>query len=59
LARRFGLVLLASSAITGVVFHTSVTDSGGHLIAWIMIGVSLVLVLISVADRTLRAKAPA
>jgi MFS family permease len=57
LLRTFGYVgSIASSAITGVVFHTSVTDNGVHLIAWIMIGVSAVLVLISVADRTLRAK---
>jgi hypothetical protein len=33
-----------------------VSDSGVHLIAWIMIGVSLVLVLVSVLDRTLPAK---
>jgi MFS family permease len=57
LLRTFGYVgSIASSAITGVVFHTSVTDNGVHLIAWIMIGVSVVLVLISVADRTLQAK---
>jgi MFS family permease len=57
LLRTFGYVgSIASSAITGVVFHTSVTDNGVHLIAWIMIGVSVVLVLISVADRTLRTK---
>jgi sugar phosphate permease len=57
LLRTFGYVgSIASSAITGVVFHTSVTDSGVHLIAWIMIGVSAALVLISVTDRTLRVK---
>jgi MFS family permease len=54
LLRTFGYVgSIASSAITGIVFHTSVSDSGVHLIAWIMVGVSLVLVLISVADRAL------
>jgi MFS family permease/DNA-binding MarR family transcriptional regulator len=59
LSRTFGYVgSIASSAITGVVFHTSVTNSGVHLIAWIMIGVSVVLVALSVADRTLRAKTP-
>ena len=58
LLRTFGYVgSIASSAITGIVFHTSVSDSGVHLIAWIMIGVSLVLVLISVLDRTLPGKA--
>jgi len=60
LSRTFGYVgSIASSAITGVVFHSSVTNSGVHLIAWIMIGVSVVLVALSVADRTLRAKTPA
>jgi len=57
LLRTFGYIgSIASSAITGIVFHTSVSDSGVHLIAWIMIGVSLVLVLVSVLDRTLPAK---
>jgi MFS family permease len=57
LLRTFGYVgSIASSAITGIVFHTSVSDSGVHLIGWIMIGVSLVLVLISVLDRTLPAR---
>src|SRR5580698_2164909 len=55
LSRTFGYVgSIAASAITGLVFHTSVTDNGVHLIAWIMIGVSVVLVALSVADRTLR-----
>ncbi|HXC82794.1 MAG TPA: MFS transporter, partial [Trebonia sp.] len=57
LLRTFGYVgSIASSAITGIVFHASVSDSGVHLIAWIMIGVSLALVLISVFDRTLPGK---
>jgi len=57
LLRTFGYVgSIASSAITGIVFHASVTDSGVHLIAWIMIGVSLVLALISVLDRSLPGK---
>ena len=57
LLRTFGYVgSIASSAITGIVFHASVSDSGVHLIAWIMIGVSLALVLISVLDRTLPAR---
>jgi MFS family permease len=54
LLRTFGYVgSIASSAITGIVFHASVSDSGVHVIAWIMIGVSLALVVISVLDRTL------
>ena len=60
LLRTFGYVgSIASSAITGIVFHNSVTDHGVHVIAWIMIGVSLVLVLISAADRTLHGRAAA
>jgi MFS family permease len=57
LLRTFGYVgSIASSAITGIVFHTRVSDGGVHVIGWIIIGVSLVLVLISVADRTLPAR---
>ena len=56
LLRTFGYVgSIASSAITGIVFRTGVSDSGVHAIAWIMVGVSAALVLISVADRTPRA----
>lgn len=52
LLRTFGYAgSIASSAITGIVFHTGVSDSGVHLIAWIMTGVSLGLVLVSVLDR--------
>ncbi|HEY2172184.1 MAG TPA: MFS transporter [Mycobacteriales bacterium] len=47
---------IAASAITGIVFHTSVSDHGVHLIGWIMVGVSVVLVLMTVADRTLRTR---
>ena len=44
---------IAASAIIGVVFHTSVSDGGVHLIAVIMIGVSIAAVALSVFDRTL------
>lgn len=55
LLRTFGyLGSIAASAITGVVFHTHVSDHGVHLIAWIMVGVSVALVLMTVTDRTLR-----
>jgi len=58
LLRTFGYVgSIASSAITGIVFHAKVSDSGVHLIAWIMLAVSVVLVLISVLDRTIPRKA--
>ena len=58
LLRTFGYVgSIASSAITGIVFHNTVSDSGVHTIALIMIAVSVALVLLSVADRTLPARA--
>ena len=57
LLRTFGYVgSIAASAVTGIVFHTRVTDHGLHSIAWIMIGVSLVVVAMTLADRTLRAR---
>lgn len=57
LLRTFGYVgSIASSAVTGMVFHSSVTDGGVHLIGWIMVAVSLVLVAVSAADRTLPAR---
>jgi MFS family permease len=55
LLRTFGYVgSIASSAITGIVFHHQVSDHGVHLIAWIMIGISLGLTLLTLADQTLR-----
>ncbi|HJP73295.1 MAG TPA: MFS transporter [Pseudonocardiaceae bacterium] len=58
LLRTFGYIgSIASSAITGIVFHTNVTDDGIHLIAWIMIGISLALLAISVLDRNLPRRA--
>jgi sugar phosphate permease len=57
LLRTFGYVgSIASSAITGVVFRTSVSDGGVHLIGAIMIGVSAALLLVSVLDRALPGK---
>jgi len=57
LLRTFGYVgSIASSAITGIVFHSRVTDHGVHLIAWILIGVSLALVVMTIADRALPAR---
>jgi MFS family permease len=58
LLRTFGYIgSIAASAITGIVFHTRVSDRGVHDIAWIMVGVSVVLVLMTVTDRTLRTRA--
>ncbi|NYI93040.1 MFS family permease [Amycolatopsis endophytica] len=55
LLRTFGYAgSIASSAITGVVFHQQVSDHGIHVIAWIMIGVSLVLTVLTLAEGTLR-----
>ncbi|HXR44654.1 MAG TPA: MFS transporter [Pseudolysinimonas sp.] len=55
LFRTFGYVgSIASSAITGIVFHSSVGDGGLHVIAVIMIGVSVAAVALSFFDRTLR-----
>lgn len=55
LFRTFGYVgSIASSAITGIVFHHSVSDSGVHLIALIMIGVSIAAVALPILDRGLR-----
>jgi MFS family permease len=55
LFRTFGYVgSIASSAITGIVFHNSVSDSGVHLIGLIMIGVSIVALALSIFDRRLR-----
>jgi predicted MFS family arabinose efflux permease len=55
LMRSFGyLGSIASSAITGIVYRDHVSNSGVVTIAWIMIGVSVVLLLVTVLDRTLR-----
>ncbi|CAN5411902.1 MFS transporter [soil metagenome] len=56
LFRTFGYIgSIASSAITGIVFHTTVSDTGVHTIALIMIAVSVVALALSVFDRTLTA----
>jgi predicted MFS family arabinose efflux permease len=47
---------IASSIITGVVFRHNVTDSGLHLVAAILTGVSLVLVALTVFDRSLKSR---
>jgi MFS family permease len=54
LFRTFGYIgSIASSAITGIVFHAGVSDSGVHNIGYIMIGTSVVAVALSVFDRKL------
>lgn len=55
LFRTFGYIgSIASSAVIAIVFHTKVTDNGMHTIAIIMIAVSALALLITVADRQLR-----
>lgn len=58
LFRTFGyLGSIASSAIISIVFHTSVTDHGLHVIALIMVVVSALGLVIVVADRKLMSQA--
>jgi MFS family permease len=55
----FGYVgSIASSAIISIVFHTSVSDHGLHVIALSMIAASAVTLLVTVADRRLRTISP-
>jgi MFS family permease len=45
---------IASSAITGIVFRTSVTDHGLHIIAIILVAVGAVVLVMTVVDRQLK-----
>jgi MFS family permease len=55
LSRTFGYVgSIASSTVTGIVFSHGVTDSGLHLVGRILGGVSVVLLALTVLDRTLK-----
>jgi MFS family permease len=45
---------IASSAITGIVFRTSVTDHGLHTIAIILVAVGAVVLVMTVFDRRLK-----
>jgi len=55
LFRTFGyLGSIASSAVTGIVFHTEASDAGVHVIGIIMIGVSVVATALTIVDRALR-----
>ncbi|MFD1673885.1 MFS transporter [Alicyclobacillus fodiniaquatilis] len=56
LFRTFGYIgSIASSALIGIVFHTKVSDSGLHHIAIIMIAVSFIAMVMTIADRRLKA----
>ncbi len=55
LLRTFGYMgSIASAAILSVVFHNHVSDHGLHAIAAIMIGASVIVLLFTLADRSLR-----
>jgi MFS family permease len=55
LLRTFGyLGSIASAAILSVVFHTRVSGHGLHEIAWIMIGAGVVVLVFTLADRSLQ-----
>jgi MFS family permease len=57
LLRTFGYVgSIASAAIIGITFHTHVTDTGLHHISVIMIGLGIVLVAMTVLDRSLESR---
>jgi MFS family permease len=57
LLRTFGyLGAIASSAATGVVFRHGADDSGLHAIAWILVGTSVVVLLMTITDRALRGR---
>jgi predicted MFS family arabinose efflux permease len=45
---------IASSAITGIVFRTNVTDHGLHTIAIILVAVGAVVLIMTLLDRRLR-----
>jgi sugar phosphate permease len=52
LFRTFGYIgSIASSALIAIVFRTRVTDHGLHVIALIMVAVSAVALVVTVADR--------
>jgi MFS family permease len=60
LFRTFGYIgSIASSAIIVIVFHTRVSDHGLHITAVIMIAVSAVALLITLADRHLMSQSRA
>ena len=56
LLRTFGYIgSIASATITGLVFRTHVTDGGLHHISLILVGISVVVLLMTVLDRQLAA----
>jgi MFS family permease len=60
LFRTFGYIgSIASSALIAIVFRTRVTDHGLHVIALIMVAVSAVALVVTVADRQIMTQARA
>ncbi|MFI9103036.1 MFS transporter [Streptomyces fildesensis] len=54
LLRTFGyLGAIASAAITGIAFHSGVNDGGLHLIAWVLVVISALVLVLTVLDRRL------
>jgi MFS family permease len=54
LLRTFGYVgSIAAATITGVAFHTHVSDTGLHHVALILIGIGIAVLLMTVFDRQL------
>jgi sugar phosphate permease len=45
---------IASATITGMVFRHDVTDSGMHVLGVILVGVSIVVLALTVLDRALK-----
>jgi MFS family permease len=55
LFRTFGYTgSIASSTITAIAFRHNVTDSGMHLVGAILVGVSILVLALTVLDRTLK-----
>jgi predicted MFS family arabinose efflux permease len=55
LFRTFGYTgSIASSTITGIAFRHHVTDSGMHLVGAILVGVSILVLALTVLERTLK-----
>jgi predicted MFS family arabinose efflux permease len=54
LLRTFGYIgSIASATITGLAFRKHVTDGGLHNLAWVLIGIGLVLLVMTALDRQL------
>jgi MFS family permease len=55
LLRTFGYVgCVASSTVTGIIFRHNVTDSGMHLVGRLLVVVSIVVLVLTVSDHTLK-----